>query len=49
MGTGVAVLSEKRTPAGVGCDMLDGYVESLGTPERETLAYAWKGLAELKF
>lgn len=29
--------------------MLDGYVESLGTPERKTLASARKGLAELKF
>lgn len=28
--------------------MLDRYAESLGTPERETLAYARKGLAELK-
>lgn len=28
------ILSEKQTPAGVGCDMLDGHVESLGTPEK---------------
>lgn len=28
--------------------MLDGYLESLGTPERETLAYATEGLVNQK-